>query len=182
MAAAMVARSLPNPRALPPVQLVQDKEQEIVKDNLGVNWVPGDMFAAASGGKIWLGDDHPLACLDNAALAAEEIMAGIAAPAPDERPVVAAGPPPEGGAVIPPPVDEIERPAGLDARHRIFAKDARGAFNQNSAHHLRCHYPQLRSCPTCCDANTNVSPQRRRGDDAGLPKMTSSSLCFFVTL
>ena len=58
---------------------MQAKEQEIVNENLGVNWVPGDTFVSDSRGRIWLGDDHPLASLDNSSLTNAEMLECVAA-------------------------------------------------------------------------------------------------------
>ena len=128
------------------------------------------------GAKCGLGDDHPIASLSGAALTAEEVLCQVCDPGDDMAlPGPDAEPPLEGAAARPRAMADFapdgaeDRPAGLDVRRNIWARDAADASNPNYAYHLKCHYPQLKSCPTCCDGNSNIIPQIRRGYIAGLP-------------
>ena len=60
-------------------------------------------------------------------------------------------------------------PRGFDARRNVHEKDVADAYNPLSAYHLRTHFPKLKGCPVCQEANTNMRPHRRRKDSQGLP-------------
>ena len=96
------------------------------------------MFASDAGGNIWVGGDHPIASLSGVALTAQEVLGLVYDPGDEMAlPGPGAEPPLEGAAARPRSMADIapdgdeDRPAGLNVRRNIWARDARDAFNPN---------------------------------------------------
>ena len=70
--------------------------------------------------------------------------------------------------------DLEEEPAA--ARGNVYFGDLKASRDPTSAYHLCRHFPSLRSCPTCVDANSKKKAHRRKkGSAAGAPSIAPAT-------